>query len=337
MKNFNLFLLIFILFFFSCDLETVVDIDIPAHESVLVLNGRLDTDTNVQVLVSSSVGAFDNTNPSMVNDADVILFENNIEVETLTLDTDNTYEMELNDGGWKDFGNLGSTNSSIDMNYYVSNYIPQQDKTYKIEVTHPNFNNINASTYIPNDILIYNLVIDSISNNDKINFEFSFDDDPNIENYYSISLKVSCSKVFEDEYGYVDEYNYGGRVEMNSNDPSFPTNSFDALEGGYSFQGERAVFNDALFNGQEKRISVDVYTQDEYGYDEFEFKQCDTIKFIFSTFSNDAYKYYNSLSEQREGGALDIFGGEVVPVFTNVSNGLGILLSKNAQEFNIKP
>ena len=330
MKNSNLFLLIFILFFFSCDLETVVDIDIPAHESVLVLNGRLDTDTNVQVLVSSSVGAFDNSNPSMVNDADVILFENNIEVETLTLDTDNTYEMYLNDGNWR-------TNTYIDMNYYVSNYVPKKDKTYKIEAKHPNFNDINASTYIPDDILIYNLVIDSTSNNDKINFEFSFDDDANIENYYSISLKVSCSKVYEDEYGYVDEYNYGGRVEMNSNDPSFPTNSFDALEGGYSFQGERAVFNDALFNGQEKRISIDVYTQDEYGYDEFEFKQCDTIKFIFSTFSDDSYRYYNSLSEQREGGALDIFGGEVVPVFTNVNNGLGILLSKNAQEFNIKP
>jgi hypothetical protein len=217
------------------------------------------------------------------------------------------------------------------MNYYVSNYVPKQDKTYKIEVKHPNFNNINASTYIPDDILIYNLVIDSTSNNDKINFEFSFDDDPNIENYYSISLKVSCSKVYEDDYGYFGEYNYGGRVEMNSNDPSFPTNSFDALEGGYSFQGERAVFNDALFNGQEKRISVDVLTE------EFKYSQCDTIKFIFSTFSDDSYRYYNSLSEQRAGGALDIFGGEVVPVFTNINNGLGILLSKNAQEFNIKP
>ena len=325
MKNLNLLFFTSIICFHSCgELETVIDIDIPNHEPVLVLNGRLDTDTNVQVLVSSSVGAFDNSNPSMVNDADVILFENNIEVETLTLDTDNTYEMYLNDGNWR-------TNTYIDMNYYVSNYIPQQDKTYKIEVKHPNFNDINASTYIPDDILIYNLVIDSTSNNDKINFEFSFDDEASVENYYSISLKVSCSKVFEDEYGYVDEYNYGGRVEMNSNDPSFPTNSFDALEGGYSFQGERAVFNDALFNGQEKRISVDVLTE------EFKYSQCDTIKFIFSTFSNDSYRYYNSLSEQRVSGELDIFGGEVVPVFTNINNGLGILLSKNAQEFNIKP
>ena len=325
MKNLNLLFLISIICFHSCgELETVIDIDITTHEPVLVLNGRLDTDKNVQVLVSSSVGAFDNSNPSMVNDANVILFENNIEVETLTLDTDNTYEMYLNDGNWR-------TNTYIDMNYYVSNYVPKRDKTYKIEAKHPNFNNINASTYIPDDILIYNLVIDSTSNNDKINFEFSFNDEANIENYYSISLKVSCSKVFEDEYGYIEEYNYGGRVEMNSNDPSFPSNSFDFLDGGYRFQGERAVFNDALFNGQEKRISVDVLTE------EFKYSQCDTIKFIFSTFSNDSYRYYNSLSEQRVSGELDIFGGEVVPVFTNINNGLGILLSKNAQEFNIKP
>jgi hypothetical protein len=260
----------------------------------------------------------------MVNDANVILFENGVEIETLTLDTDNTYEMYFNDGNWRN-------DTYIDMNYYVSNYVPKQDKTYKLEVKHPNFNNIDASTYIPDDMFIYNLAIDSTSNNDKINFEFSFDDEANIENYYSISLKVSCNKVFEDEYGYFEEYNYGGRVEMNSNDPSFPSNSFDFLDGGYRFQGERAVFNDALFNGQEKRISVDVLTE------EFKYSQCDTIKFIFSTFSNDSYRYYNSLSEQRAGGALDIFGGEVVPVFTNVNNGLGILLSKNAQEFNIKP
>ena len=325
MKNLNLLFLISILCFHSCgELETVIDIDIPSHESVLVLNGRLDTDTNVQVLVSSSVGAFDNSNPSMVNDANVILFENGVEIETLTLDTDNTYEMYLNDGNWRN-------DTYIDMNYYVSNYVPKEDKTYKIEVKHPNFNNIDASTYIPDDMFIYNLVIDSTSNSDKINFEFSFNDEANIENYYSISLKVSCNKVFEDEYGYFDIYNYGGRVEMNSNDPSFPSNSFDVLDGGYRFQGERAVFNDALFNGQEKRISVDVLTE------EFKYSQCDTIKFIFSTFSDDSYRYYNSLSEQRVSGELDIFGGEVVPVFTNINNGLGILLSKNAQEFNIKP
>ena len=303
----------------SCgEIETVIDLEIPRYESVLVLNGKLDTDTNIQVLISSSVGAFDNSTPSMVNDANVILFENNIEIEVLTLDT-NTYEIYVNDGNW-------NSSTYLDMNYYVSNYTPQEDKTYRIEVKHPNFNDIVATTYIPDDILIYNFIIDSNSYNDKLNFQFSFDDYANIENYYALELKVNCSKIFEDEL-----YDWGERLEMNSNDPSFPSNSFDVLEGGYRFQGERAVFNDALFNGQQKNISIDVFTED------FKYADCDTIKFIFSTFSDDSYKYYNSLSEQRENGELDIFGGEVTPVFTNVNNGLGILISKNAQEFFIKP
>ena len=118
MKNLNLLLLIAIMCFLSCDMETVIDLEIPAHEPVLVLNGRLDTDTNIQVLISSSVGAFDNSTPSMVNNANVILFENNIEIETLTLDTDNTYEMYVNDGNW-------NSSTFLDMNYYVSHYIPK--------------------------------------------------------------------------------------------------------------------------------------------------------------------------------------------------------------------
>ena len=324
MKNLNLLLLIAIMCFLSCDMETVIDLEIPAHEPVLVLNGRLDTDTNIQVLISSSVGAFDNSTPSMVNNANVILFENNIEIETLTLDTDNTYEMYVNDGNW-------NSSTFLDMNYYVSNYIPKENKSYRIEVKHPNFNDLTATTYIPDDILIYNFVIDSTSYNDKLNFQFSFDDNANIENYYALELKVACSKVFEDEYGYFELYGWGGKVEMNSNDPSFPSNSFDVLEGGYRFQANRAVFNDALFNGQQKNISIDVFTED------FEYKDCDTIKFIFSTFSDDSYKYYNSLSDQRENGGLDIFGGEVTPVFSNVNNGLGILISTNKQEVYIKP
>ncbi|MGY8931111.1 MAG: DUF4249 domain-containing protein [Flavobacteriales bacterium] len=324
MKNLNLLLLISIMCFLSCDMETVIDLEIPAHEPVLVLNGRMNTDTNIQVLISSSVGAFDNSTPSMVNDANVILFENNIEIQTLTLDTDNTYEMYINDGNW-------NSSTFLDMNYYVSNYIPKENKSYRIEVKHPNFNDIVATTYMPDDILIYNFVIDSTSYNDKLNFQFSFDDNANIENYYALELKVACSKVFEDEYGYFELYDWGGRIEMNSNDPSFPSFSFDILDGGYRFQGNRAVFNDALFNGQQKNISIDVFTED------FEYKDCDTIKFIFSTFSDDSYKYYNSLSDQRENGGLDIFGGEVTPVFSNVNNGLGILISTNKQEVYIKP
>ena len=64
-------------------METVVDLDIPPHESVLVLNGILDTDTNSQVVVSHSVGAFSNAIPSFINDADVVLYKDDEFVDSL--------------------------------------------------------------------------------------------------------------------------------------------------------------------------------------------------------------------------------------------------------------
>ena len=45
--------------FISCDsMETIVEVDIPPHEPVLVLNGNLNTDTNIYIMLSNSVGAF---------------------------------------------------------------------------------------------------------------------------------------------------------------------------------------------------------------------------------------------------------------------------------------
>ena len=38
------------MFSLSCsDMETIVDLEIPPHESMLVLNGRLDTDKEIKV------------------------------------------------------------------------------------------------------------------------------------------------------------------------------------------------------------------------------------------------------------------------------------------------
>ena len=114
---------------------------------------------------------------------------------------------------------------------------------------------------------------------------------------------------------------------MMSNDPSFP--SAIPFEG-YTFTGSSVVFSDALFNGQQKTITLDVQSEFKYG-------ECDTVIINFSTFSDDTYSYYNSLGDHSEKGELNIFGGEVIPVYTNVKNGLGVLISTNAQQIYLKP
>ena len=80
-----------IILLWSCEnLETVVDLDIPEHKPVLVLNGILDTDTTVRLLISHSIGAFSNQVPSGVHDASVLIYENNIFIDSLMINNDNT-------------------------------------------------------------------------------------------------------------------------------------------------------------------------------------------------------------------------------------------------------
>ncbi|MBE50225.1 MAG: hypothetical protein CMP51_00780 [Flavobacteriales bacterium] len=306
---------------FSCEnMETVVNIDIPTHDPVLVLNSIIDTDTEVKVMVSHSVGAFEQIIPSCITDAQVLLFENNQFLDTLMIDLVNTdtvlYYTEMGEG-------------QILMNSYISDIIPNSGSTYEIIVNHPDYETITASTYLPQDIIINDIYVDTLGSDDLIGLSFNFDDNANQKNYYRLRIFSRCFKTFFDEYGYEDEFElFGGYAYMLSNDPSFPA---DIPYDGYTFEGTKVTFTDDLFDGQTKNISIDI---DPEG---FKYSDCDTVIIELSTFSNDTYSYYNSLGDHREKGELGIFGGEVLPVYSNVENGLGILISLNAQNIQVKP
>jgi hypothetical protein len=311
--------LLFSLLIVSCNMETVIDLDIPPHEPVLVLNGILETDTNVQVVVSHSVGAFSSAVPSFINDANVLLYKNN-ELTSIPLlpDVENLVYVNYIDDGTAD---------SLAMYYYKSDYIPDNNSTYRLEVNHSDYPSILAETYIPDDISLYNIDIDTISSEEKIGFTFSFDDNASQQNYYRLKLFSSCKKEWENEDGDIEELNFRGDTRFMSNDPSFPN---EIPFEGYTFEGDNVVFTDALFNGQQKTITLDVISDLKYA-------DCDTIIIQFSTFSDDTYSYYNSLGDHSEKGELSIFGGEVIPVYSNVENGLGVLISINAQQIYLKP
>ena len=320
----------------SCDMETVIDLDIPSHEPVLVLNGILETDTNVKVVVSHSVGAFSSAIPSFINDASVLLYKNNEFIGIPLLpDVENLVYVNYID----DSQNV----DSLALYYYKSDYIPEKDANYRIEVNHSSYPSVSAETYIPNDITLYNIDIDTTSNKEKIGFTFSFDDNASQQNYYRLKLFSSCTKIFENEYGDDEELNFRGATNFMSNDPSFPSEIGWSLVDGYTFEGNYVVFTDALFNGQQKTITLDIFSGKIVGYETndgtnfVDYADCDTIIIQFSTFSDDTYSYYSSLGDHSEKGELNIFGGEVIPVYTNVENGLGVLISTNAQQIYLKP
>jgi hypothetical protein len=320
MKKITLSLLFSFLLFSCEDMETVVNLDIPPHTPVLVLNSIIDTDSEVRVLVSHSVGAFEQIIPSCITDAEVLLFENNQFVDTLMIDLINTDSVYYFNSSFGD--------SQILMNYYTSDIIPNSGSTYSVEVNHPNYESITASTYVPEDVIIYNIQIDTVTDDEKIGFSFSFNDDGIQQNSYRLKLFSSCIKTWIDDGDTIEYPIPSGWMMMMSNDPSFPGGiPFE----GYTFEGSQVVFTDDLFNGQEKNISIDVESAS------FRYSDCDTITIQFSTFSDDTYSYYNSLGDHSEKGELGLFGGEVIPVYSNVENGLGVLISLNAQNIQLKP
>ena len=319
MKNIIYYTLLFSLLLISCDMETVIDLDIPPHEPVLVLNGLLDTDTNARVVISHSVGAFSNTVPSFINNANVLLYKGDQFIDSLLPDMINLIHVHYTDDNY----NTGS----LPMYYYKSDYIPEKNTTYRVDVGHSDYTSISAETFIPDDMALYN--IDTAFNEYNIRLRFTFDDDPNKQNYYRLKLSSSCKWEYEGEKG-DEDFN---PLCMMSNDPSFGSGG---PSGEYAFVGNNITFSDDLFNGQQKTISLDI---DICKFDdEFDEKiTCDTIIIEFATFGGDTYSYYTSLGDHSEKGELGLFGGEVIPVYSNVENGLGVLISVNAQNIQLKP
>ena len=180
-------LYIFILSFFliSCDsMQTIVEVEIPPHEPVLVLNGKLDTDTIIHIMLSHSVGAFDDETPNCIIDAEVLLYKDNVLLDTLIIDLENSDYIYY----WSNTGE-----DSLLMYYYKSNYVPTGGHLYKIIASHSDYKTIEASTFIPNNLEIMNLYIDTNSS-ELVQFNFSFIDDPNNRNYYELELYSLASK-----------------------------------------------------------------------------------------------------------------------------------------------
>ena len=312
------------IFIFSCQ-EQVVELEIPGHTPFLVVNGILDTDSIFSLHVSNSIGSFQQGNINSISDANVLLFENSTLLGQMNIDFDNSdsiYIMEQSGYWW-------GAEQSQPIYYYTFDGLPQAGSTYSVEVNHQNFESVSAETTVPEEIELTELeVIDNSALTDVYvsTLNLSFFDDPNVNNYYRISLYLHTSGDLENEDGDLENIKKEYPLELFSNDPSF---SQGIPWDGYSFSGRRVFFSDDLFNGTQKEISFDF----EYKIDS---EMNDSIFLRLTTFSEEAFNYYNSM-EANDDSFFSDFGTEPVPIFTNVDNGAGVFASGKSIYFQVLP
>jgi len=312
------------IFIFSCQ-EQVVELEIPGHTPFLVVNGILDTDSIFSLHVSNSIGSFQQGNINSISDANVLLYENSNLLGQMNIDFDNSdsiYIMEQSGYWW-------GAEQSQPIYYYTFNGLPQVGSSYSVEVNHQNFQSVSAETTVPEEIELTELeVIDNSALTDVYvsTLNLSFFDDPNVNNYYRISLYLHTSGDLENEDGDLKNIKKEYPLELFSNDPSF---SQGIPWDGYSFSGRRVFFSDDLFNGTQKEISFDF----EYKIDS---KMNDSIFLRLTSFSEEAFNYYNSM-EAKDDSFFSDFGTEPVPIFTNVENGAGVFASGKSVYFQVLP
>ena len=272
--------------FASCDI--VVDLDIPEHERVLVVNSILTTDSMINASISHSVGAFDASSISYVNNATVEVYEDGV----LLGEMDEQVSLSYN---YMD---------ELDSTYvYNFNHNPVAGKIYSYEIAHPDYEAVRAETTVPAAVKLNVNDVTLLSEQDyekHYRVRFSFNDAPE-DNFYRLRLR--------NQNAYYDRFNY-----FESNDASI-ISSAGIESDGATFYGDEALFDDEIFNGTEKEISIDF----------FAYNKPTEYTLELTSVSESYYTYIRSLRAHYDNQDQFIFAGEPVQVFTNIENGLGVL------------
>jgi hypothetical protein len=231
--------------------------------------------------------------------------------------------------------NLDYTDSSslVCLGYYKAQTICQTGRTYKIEVTHPDYETVTCQTTVPNEIStvsIGNVDIQSISRNGSglSPFKITFTDTPNEKNFYRILIAYERGEhIWNHSEDIADttkrilvrSNNYGS---YNLEDPLlFPDNenANDLIFG--TVYNRFQLFTDDFIDGETHVLdfTASCYAAFDREMVEGEFFQ---ITVTLQVINQDEYLYLKSLTLFKH--FENEFMAEPVQVYSNIENGVGI-------------
>lgn len=298
-------ILLFMLLFFGC--ETPVDVDIPEHQPVLVLNGALDPAKGWEIHVSHSVDLFNNQQISPISNARVEVWENKEMINVLA-----HTPIEL--GERYDGASVAELNG-----FYKSDLmLPELGKTYTIEVSAPGYDEVSVEASVPARVeVVDESFMDSVAV-DRFNFNaviaeqnITIKDPPGEENYYMVrvgsvmqqvpvffSINTSIQEAYLNDFGFSEE------------EVLLPL-------------WDRIIFNDVFFEGETYELKVQLSSDAIFtGEDPLE-EEIVVNEVLVELFTVSKSFYLSEITKraQRESDGNPFV--EAVPVYSNVENGLG--------------
>ncbi|MCB0564433.1 MAG: DUF4249 domain-containing protein [Phaeodactylibacter sp.] len=291
---------LFLFLFTGCDSDNfsqIVEVDIPEHESRLVLNARVSSlDTGVTALVANSLGILDTSAYYIPEDATVRLFRDG----------------EL----------LGNDFSFMQpkLKYFLALDEPlgTAPALYQMEVSAPGYDPISAEQYMPVPTPIHSLkferngaIDDEGRRADGI--EVQLTDPADEENYYALEFFYEIS-----------EGQPGGDTITYSN-PVYASTLDQIVQYGYHYE---QLFTDKSFNGSSYTVSL-------YTYEGTLPEGASNTRLVARLYSlsRDAFLYDLSLRQYYD--AQDNPFAEPVTVHSNIEGGYGVFALSSVTEMSV--
>ena len=301
----KLFFLLSVSFIYiSC--EKVIPFEGDLNTPKLVVNSIFESDSTFKVHISSSRSVIDISPFQNVEDAVVKIKDDN--------------------------GSIIETLNHLDNGFYLGQVFPEQNKTYQLEVIHPNYNNITSTDSLPIPITINSVdtstIIDPINEN-RLQIILNFDDPENSQNYYLIETSSVNEKLLIENS---DTLEY--ELDTILNQTMILTD--EVFQDGSSPFREQGLFNDLLFNGQNKNLELEI-PNDEYwnfsdGSTEMSYKRLSLTLYLHNI--SKSYYYYRTSLELYQNASGNPFA-QPVQVYSNIDNGFGIFAGSQVSYFNL--
>ena len=288
--------------FISC--EKVIPFEGDVTVSKLVINSIFESDSTFKVHVSSSRSVVDTASFLNIEDADVKILNND--------------------------GNIVDVLNHINNGFYMGQTYPEENKTYYLEVKHPNYTNITSLDSLPAPININSIdtttVIDPI-NGDRIQINLNFDDPSNFQNYYLLETYAVSEYILVEGIDTLEHEIDTAQQNMILTDVVF--------QNGGSPWRDQGLFNDLLFNGQNKVLEFEIPFYDESGYEDgynWSYK-ISGIRIYLHNISK-SYYYYRTSLELYQNTSGNPFA-QPVQVYSNIENGFGIFAGSQITYFDL--
>jgi hypothetical protein len=213
MKHVSIISLIFLCF--SCELA--VDISVPQEKPKLTVNSVFAVDSLWEAHVSLSKFILDNNDYPLIDNAQVVIYQNETPIDTLI--------------------NKGSGFYQSDTGRPVTN------EFYTIVVQSDTYGEIRAESYTPSFTPIQHVEVKELDN--AMIFTLTFEDNPDENNFYEIKAKKETIYRLMDQ----TERTFTTPLYLESDDPIFRNHTDDSYYNSL-------IFDDSLFPGRKISVNV---------------------------------------------------------------------------------